>query len=411
MDNQIIEDKKTNILVVEDEGGMALLVTRVLEKLGYSVLDIEKTGQGAIDSALKNEPDLILMDIYLEGEMTGIQAAETILNTSNIPVIYATSDSDEQTIKNARSTYPLGYILKPYNKNILKSTIEVALSIKEVENRKNQELQIAYNTISHQTNELLESFKAAKDIQNAILPSEENFVSQWENAFIVNMPKESLGGDFFWYKNLNDSSQLFAVVDCTGHGVPGALMSILVNYQLSKVLGMLNADDELGTIFSTVDAVLSHTFQKNITGHDSNEIDNLNAGFDAGICLYEPSTKVLNFCGAKRPLLIIRNGFFIEIKGNRSSVGLYSMADKAFESEEIQLEKGDMVYLFSDGYIDQFGGENEKRFKTLGFKNLLLEISSDPLERQKAILVDRFIEWKGDLEQMDDVLILGFKVN
>ncbi|MGB0390044.1 MAG: SpoIIE family protein phosphatase [Salibacteraceae bacterium] len=404
------EVKKTNILVVEDEGGMALLVTRVLEKLGYSVLKVETTGQGAIDSARINKPDLILMDIYLEGEMTGIQAAEAILNATNIPVIYATSDGDEQTIKNARSTYPLGYILKPYNKNILKSTIEVALSIKEVENRKNQELQNAYDTISNQTNELLESFKAAKDIQSAILPSEDSFTQEKDNSFILNLPKESLGGDFFWYKNLNNSNKLFAVIDCTGHGVPGALMSILVNYQLSKTLGQLKEGDELGTIFNHVDQVLSNTFQGNVVGIDSNDINDLNAGFDASMCLYNPRTRVLNYCGAKRPLIIIRNGLMIELKGNRSSVGLYILNEKKFESEEIQLESGDHVYLFSDGYTDQMGGEFEKRFKIRPFKKLLQEISKEKPEVQKQILEEKFINWKGNSEQMDDVLVLGFKV-
>lgn len=405
-----MNDKEIKILVVEDELTMSMLLTRLLKQLGYSVLPVVTTGEEAVAAAKSSVPDLILMDIYLEGEMTGIQAAELILAQQNIPVIYATADSDEKTIKNARSTYPLGYILKPYNVKVLKSTIEVALSIREVEARKNRELQLAYDTIHLQTKEILDSFKSAKGIQQAILPSEKAFLDQFPDSFILNIPKESLGGDFFWFKNLNNGNTLFSVIDCTGHGVPGALMSILVNYQLSKVLGQLQDGDALEYIFSSIDKFLSDGYEDASKEPATDEIRNLNAGFDAALGMLNKEKNILTYCGAKRPLVLVRNGELIEYKGNRASVGLFNIANKSFHSEEIHLQSGDLLYFFSDGFADQIGGEKHSRLKSGPFKKLLLSISDLPLVEQQKQLNQFFNSWKGSEEQMDDVMVLGLRV-
>lgn len=369
------------------------------------------TGEEAVEFASQNRPDVILMDIYLAGEMNGIQAAEIILTREHIPVIYATSDSDEETLQNAKSTYPLGYIVKPYDRNVLKSTIEVALSIKEVENRKNEELKMAYETITYQTGELMESFKSAKEIQKAILPNERDFQQVFQDSFILNRPKESLGGDFFWFKQLSKTTFLFGVIDCTGHGVPGALMSILVNYQISKALNSLASNSKIGDIYSYVDKNLSDVYweegELDVPDYDSGSIKNLNAGFDAGICLYNSEKHSLMYSGAKRPLWICRKGQLIEYSGNRSSVGLYSHQGKSFQTIHIPLEKGDRLYLCSDGYADQIGGTKQKRYLSSNLKKLILKTSNLTYKEQKYALITEFKEWKGLNEQMDDVLILG----
>lgn len=225
------EDAK--ILIVEDESTMAFILNKLIIDMGYTVCAIVASGEESIVEAKKHLPDLVLMDINLAGEMNGIEAAEIILNQFGIPVIYATADGEEETINTAKSTMPLGYVIKPYNKKTLKSTLVIALSIREVEKRKNKELQSAYDTISYQTKELIESFKSAKKIQSAILPTESEFKAHFPDSFILNIPKDNLGGDFFWHRNLPDGNIIFGVIDCTGHGVPGALMSVLVNYQLN----------------------------------------------------------------------------------------------------------------------------------------------------------------------------------
>lgn len=412
--NKDLEKKITQVLVVEDEPGMALLLNRLLEKLGYKVLASLSTGEEAVEFVSQNRPDVILMDIYLAGEMNGIQAAEIILTREHIPVIYATSDSDEETLQNAKSTYPLGYIVKPYDRNVLKSTIEVALSIKEVENRKNEELKMAYDTITYQTGELMESFKSAKEIQKAILPNEREFQDVFKNSFILNRPKESLGGDFFWFKQLSETTFMFGVIDCTGHGVPGALMSILVNYQISKGINSLPKNSEIGDIYSYIDKNLSDVYWEDenlgMPNFESSNIKNLNAGFDAGICLYDSKEEKLTYCGAKRPLWIYREGELLEFSGNRSSVGLYSHKGKTFKTLNIPFQKGDRLYLCSDGYADQIGGPKQKRYLSSNLKKLIHKSSKMTFKDQKYALITEFKEWKGLNEQMDDVLILGLSL-
>lgn len=407
-------NKRTaKILIVEDEPTMAFMLKKLLTDMGYGVCSTVESGEESLIEVEKHHPDLVLMDINLAGDINGIEAAEIILTQFGVPVIYATADGEEDTIDSAKSTFPLGYILKPYNKKTLKSTLVVALSIREVEQRKNQELQLAYDTISYQTQELIDSFKSAKEIQDAILPTESGFKNHFPNSFILNMPKENLGGDFFWYRMLNNGNILFGVIDCTGHGVPGALMSILVNYQLNQALKNLGYTNELGDIFSQVDKVLcdyeaDHTSALTMT---NTEISDLNSGFDAGLCLFDFKTKKIRFCGAKRPLYLYRNNELLEYKGGRSSVGLFSIAGKQFEETEIQLKEGDQLFLFSDGYTDQIGGPRRKRFMSKQLKHTLNNLLNEKPKHQKKILIKTINEWKGvDEEQLDDILFLGVKI-
>ena len=192
-----MQKEAAKILIVEAEPTMAFILKKLITDMGYSVCASVVSGEESIIEAEKHLPDLVLMDINLEGEMDGIEAAEIILTKFGIPVIYATADGEEETVNSAKSTYPLGYILKPYNNKTLTSTLVIALSIREVEKRKNQELQAAYDTISYQTKELIDSFKSAKEIQSAIIPTESEFKTHFPNFFILNMPKNNLGGDFF----------------------------------------------------------------------------------------------------------------------------------------------------------------------------------------------------------------------
>lgn len=410
-----LNNKAAKILIVEDELTMAFLLKKLLTDLGYEVCASVTTGEESIEMASLLKPDIVLMDIYLDGEMNGIAAAEAILTQFGIPVIYATADGEEKTINTAKNTYPLGYILKPYNKQVIKSTLEVALSIREVEARKNSELKKAYETISGQTQELFESFKSAKEIQRAILPTESGFKEFFPNSFILNLPKESLGGDFFWYKPLDNGLLLFGVIDCTGHGVPGALMSILVNYQLTQSLKSLKSNNELGDMLRYVDQILSDyedtddaTIEKYVS--ETHEISDLNSGFDAAICSFDMNTMQLRYCGAKRPLYVFRDKTLIELRGNRSSVGLFSVKGKQFEEERIQLQKGDQVFMFSDGYSDQIGGPYQKRFKREPFKQLLGSIVERSSTEQHNILIESLDQWKGLNEQLDDIMILGIKI-
>jgi len=396
-----------HFLIVEDEPMMAILLKKLLGQLGYERISWVKSGEEAIAASQDTPFDLILMDINLEGELDGIQTAEIIQSKSEIPVIYATSYSDEETIQNAKSTLPIGYLLKPFNKEILKPTIEVALSIKELKSKKNAEIRAAYDKINLQQKELMQSLRSAIDIQQSVLPKMSKLEQFLRSSMILNLPKDLIGGDFIWHSIINEDEALVGVVDCTGHGVPGALTSILVNNLLFKALGRVNHPSKVGEIMTLVNEYLlkeQRNFEEGL--HSESVI----TGADAGLCYINKKTKKLIFSGAKRPLILVREGERLRYRGSRSSLGLYYLENKSFDETEIEVKTNDKLFLFSDGYPDQIGGENKKRMKRKAMESLLCDEQNLSGEEKSNYLLEAFIRWKGANEQLDDVTVLGFQV-
>lgn len=195
--------------------------------------------------------------------------------------------------------------------------------------------------------------------------------------------------------------------------MPGALMPVLMNYQLNHTLKTLSYSDKIGDIFSQIDNVIPDYESENEipTTELINEISDLNSGFDAALCLYDFKTKKIRFCGAKRPLYLFRKGVLQEFQVSRSSVGLFSIAGKKFEETQIQLEENDQLFLFSDGYTDQIGGPRKKRFMSKRLKETIKELLSSSSSDQHKKLIETIIDWKGNNEeQLDDILVLGIKL-
>ena len=193
---------------------------------------------------------------------------------------------------------------------------------------------------------------------------------------------------------------LFAAADCTGHGVPGALVSVVCSNALNHSLNELNTDNPAAILDRTRDIVISQ-FSKND--------DNVRDGMDIALCSLNFSTLVLKYAGANNSLYIARNNEMMEYPSNREPVGVH-YKKTPFNCHTIQLLKGDTIYLFTDGYADQFGGENGKKLKYKPFKELLLTISKHPIKDQHLFLNKHFAEWKGDYEQVDDVCVIGVKI-
>ena len=191
---------------------------------------------------------------------------------------------------------------------------------------------------------------------------------------------------------------LFAVADCTGHGVPGAMVSVVCNNGLNRSVRELQLTDP-GLILDRTREIIIEEFGKSE--------DDVRDGMDIAICSLERRT--LKYAGAHNPVLIIRNGEIIEIKANKQPVGRFDR-QQPFETQTFELQKGDAVYLYSDGYVDQFGGEKGKKLKSKAFKNLLLSLQKYSMTKQKQILDSAFEEWRGDIEQIDDVCVLGLRV-
>jgi len=295
------------------------------------------------------------------------------------------------------------------NEEIRQQKEEIEAQRDEIERQRDEiegQRNVAYeqrDEIIHQKKEITDSIHYARRIQQAVLPSPK-FLSHLikENYFILNKPRDIVSGDYYWLAE-KDKKVIIAAADCTGHGVPGAFMSIIGFELLRKITddqGIENADQ----ILDELNKGIAITF-----GKDNSNI-RLKDGMDLALCVIDKEKKELEFAGAFRPMYFIRDNKIEEIRGDRFSVGLLAESEGIeITKTTIKLEKNDVFYLFSDGYADQFGGPEGKKFKYRRFRHLLLTIHKLPMDQQKIILEKSFDEWIGNFEQVDDILIVGLR--
>ena len=243
---------------------------------------------------------------------------------------------------------------------------------------------------------ITDSINYAKRIQNAILPSSKLIKSNLRSSFILYMPKDIVAGDFYWTKKIDDTI-LFAVADCTGHGVPGALVSVVCNNALNTAVKQ-NQVVIPGVILDETTKIVQSQFDK------TEEL--VRDGMDIALCAINYEEMELRYSGANNSLWIVRNGELIEYKGTRQPIGNYEKITE-FKTHLIKLQKGDTLYLSTDGFADQFGGPKGKKFMKKNFKDLLIIVSKFPIEQQKQKLKEAFKEWLSDYDQIDDVCIMG----
>lgn len=271
-------------------------------------------------------------------------------------------------------------------------TAEVVEQKAEIEHQK--------EIVERKNRDITDSIKYAKRLQDAILPTDEYIKSCLEETFVFFRPKDIVSGDFYWFKKV-ENKVFFAAVDCTGHGVPGAFVSIVGNNGMNRALkeyGLTKPSEILDKLSELVEEAF---IQK---GH--NEVRD---GMDIALCCIDLTTNILQFSGANNPLYIISNGDLTEIKGNKQPVGPYS--DKVpFTNHEIQLKKGDMLVLFSDGFADQFGGPLGKKYKYAKFKQFLLNHSNESMDTLSKNIVAEFESWIQHHEQIDDVCVVGVRI-
>lgn len=249
--------------------------------------------------------------------------------------------------------------------------------------------------------EILDSISYAKRIQSAILPPKK-LVNQWlVNSFIIYKPKDIVAGDFYWMEAMDDTI-IFAAADCTGHGVPGALISVVCHNALNRSVREFGLMDP-GAILDKTRDIIIEEFAKSE--------DDVNDGMDISLCTLNTKTLELKWSGANNPLWVVRSlsDEVVELKANKQPIGKYSKYE-AFDTHTIQLNPGDSIYLFTDGFADQFGGPGAKKYKTKNMKDLIFGMKGVSMDEQKELLETTFETWKGDLEQVDDVCILGIRV-
>jgi serine phosphatase RsbU (regulator of sigma subunit) len=257
--------------------------------------------------------------------------------------------------------------------------------------------------IALKNKEVTDSIKYAKRIQEAILPPDTLMQKLFPQHFVFYKPKDIVSGDFYWAEHFGNKYFL-ATVDCTGHGVPGAFMSIVGNNLLNQAVNLYGIDKP-SLILDNVNKELYKIL------HQTYEDSTVKDGMDLSLIAINPKTLVMEYAGAFNPVWILRNEKMIELKGDKFPVGAFVGEDlKRFTQVDFQLQKGDIVYLFTDGYADQFGGEKGKKFKYRQLESKLLEIHTQQMQKQKTILETTFENWRGTLEQVDDVCIVAVKI-
>jgi serine phosphatase RsbU (regulator of sigma subunit) len=264
-----------------------------------------------------------------------------------------------------------------------------------------KELALKNDLISYKNREITDSLIYAKRIQSAILPDIKLIYKALENSFIYYVPKDIVSGDFYGYAQKNNKI-IIAAADCTGHGVSGAFMSMIGSSLFNQIINERNITTPSLILDELNEGVIRSLKQRDSESHD---------GMDIAICCFDLSTNTVEYAGANRPLWMVRNNTIITYQANKFPIGgLQILHDDKFTNHEIKLESNDTIYIFSDGFADQFGGEFGKKLMTKHFKKVLLSIQNLSMPEQEKYLQNLFENWKGNNEQVDDVLVIGIRI-
>jgi len=296
-------------------------------------------------------------------------------------------------------------------KNLKEHLVSAVIKTKMLEDiqESNVTLTEQNNIITHQKQNITDSIIYARRIQNAVITPEAVLASMFAEYFILFKPRDIVSGDFYWMKQVDDC-KIIVAADCTGHGVPGAFMSMLGISFLNAIVGRLTINKAnliLNELRTQVKTALRQT---------GKELENKD-GMDISLCIIDTNKMTLQFAGAYNSAYLVRTDStksdkaeLIELKADKMPIGIYIVEKESFTNREIEIQKGDTLYLFSDGYCDQFGGTNGQKFMTKRFREMVTNISQNPLSEQKTFIEQTFENWRGTFEQIDDVMVMGVRI-
>jgi serine phosphatase RsbU (regulator of sigma subunit) len=280
------------------------------------------------------------------------------------------------------------------------------LLIKEILNMKRlkkafEEMDMQREELQIKNKDITDSLIYARRIQTALLPTSSLISKLFLDYFILYRPKHIVSGDFYWISETDDMLYL-AAADCTGHGVPGALMSMIGLEILQKIINESHTEHS-DQILDALNRELESAFNKEEGGKAA-----IKDGMEVSMCIINTRTKEMEYSGAFLPVYIAREEKLIELKGDKINVG-QSIEDVVFTRNTMKIEKDDIIYLFSDGYADQFGGPENKKFMYRRLRHLLVTISKFPMQDQRRILEETIVSWMADTDQIDDMMVMGFR--
>jgi phosphoserine phosphatase RsbU/P len=400
------------ILIVDDEPINVLLLESLL-KNKYDTASAEN-GLEAYAKLVEDPPDIVLLDIlmpYMDGFET-LEKIKTNKNLANIIVIMVTAKVEKDDVKKAMVLGADDYIKKPIDATELYTKIDIHARLK-----KSEEQIMEYQVYAN----IHESMISAQRIQQSLLPDKQNFTRIFPNSFTLFKPRDMVGGDFYFVsQKLN--KKFICVSDSTGHGVPAAMISVLAYMELSWIVNKSNITTPLQVANNLRAELLTHLGQSSDTYASSN-------GLDAIFCEFDEQKQMLNFVGAGRPIIIIRKGvdhiiingqkvnplvknddnYLFYIRGDFITLDFEVMNSK-LNNHAIEIRKDDVIYLYSDGITDQFGGAEEKKFSKKRLMQLLLNNQGKSLKSQKLILYKELDKWTLNHEQTDDIVVIGIQV-
>ena len=403
MNSMVIKSQHTGtsrgvILMVDDNPKNLQVLGTILNNAGYNI-EFALNGHSALDLVRKKKFDLILLDVMMP-DMDGFEVCR-ILKSDNeykdIPVIFLSAQAEINFTLRGFEAGAADYIYKPFNKLELLSRVSSHLELK-----KSRQLIEQYAKNLEIKNKLVtQSLRYAKQIQKAVLISGYKPLKELREHFLLFEPKDIISGDFLWSHKIDDSI-IIALIDCTGHGVPGALISMLGVTFLNEIVVSERKTNTRKILTRMSHKIVHALSQKGM-------MEEVHDGMDASIISLNLKQMTLQYSGAFSSLYLIRDNVLTKLKGDRRPVG-YIEFKSDFSSHKISLVRDDNLYIFSDGFPDQFGGKSGSKLKSRSFLNLLLEIHKKPLVEQKNILDNMFECWKGDLDQVDDVTVFGLKI-
>jgi CheY-like chemotaxis protein len=388
---------KTPVLLLVDDSNVNLEILKEVLKR-YHLLTASN-GKEAIRLATSEpKPDLILLDVVMPG-IDGFETCRVLKDhesSRNIPVIFITGQNESNNILKGFEVGAIDYITKPFNVPELKARVDTQLAIKMARDQ-NQRLIQKLVSVNKQ---LTDSIKYAQRIQKASLPKPRYLEHVLPEYFVLLKPRDIVSGDFYWVGGVDDRVVVVAA-DSTGHGVPGAIMSMFGVAYLNQIVGYQR--------LTTPSQILDRFRDIVIESFQQTETSEVKDGLDISILTIDRVKQHIEFSGAFNPLYIVRHNELTIVSADHMPVSIGEVA-RPCHNHVIPYLKGDALYLFTDGYASQFGGPDDKKIKSVGLRDLILGNHHLPMQEQSVVYEAYFEQWKGAADQVDDVLLMGMRL-
>ena len=399
-----VEENLPVILLVDDLDDNLFTLNAILKSEPY-IIHKTTSGKQAIEMATKTAYDCVILDVQMP-EMDGFEVAKQLSQkeeTKNIPIIFLSAlGSDKEKVIQGIESGAIDFLGKPPDPALLKAKLRLCIKISAKTKETNKVVKTVkreHEVMKEYTTDVTASLRYAQNIQQAILPKPESIAAQFHESFVLFQPKESIGGDFYFMKEMNKEVVLVCG-DCTGHGVPGAMMTMIsvnIIHNIVENKGITSPDLIL--------KAMSNEFRSSFRNEFTNV--SINDGLELAICTFSRRDNILKYAGAGRPLIKSSVDSIERVQPNAFGINGNMHEDTEFTLHQFNIKSGDRFYMYTDGVVDQFGGPNGKKFMSKRFMQLITECSEMSLKDQQVFIEKAVNDWKGNEEQIDDILIMS----